>query len=437
MIPHKLPSTPEHTRHLKGAKWARRNLSDAAKNTATVLKAAVLLPPNLHQKITTGTVIWIDPLCGQKRSQARAGHPLQTVAEPDAVEEMAPRDPRDIQFETIVNMFAEPIAFLLLAGRSTEEVAAFDDMRADDQDQYLMEAFVQDIAPTLPDRLLKSGHVLFGGERYTADRFAGKGCFGTVCRYVSDTGKCIAIKAHLNPDFKKAIAELRCHFHAQGRTLASSARGITRLLGALWTERGDLLIVEEYLSGGNYHELNDKLAKAIGKGIVTHPELLAAIHATALRDAAKGLAETNANSVLHKDIKEENLIFEDGKGRVCDFGISRMDPEAFNEDAIGMGHLARAYHPGFDGDLPALFERGSIDNRTPDSLLQEASAFFKENGVGGPHVRAVMAALSEWDGQDDERLTAANKAYLEASDAVKKGDARWRDLKYAYQDNRS
>jgi hypothetical protein len=137
-----IPKKHDHTRNFRGTELAKRRLSDAAKNTVTVLKAAVLLPRHIHQKITTGTVIWIDPFCGQRRHTARAGYLLQTIADARGAEDgtpstdtsdvhpadsakspgpLAPRDERDVRFETIVDMFVKPAAFLLMTGHAEEE----------------------------------------------------------------------------------------------------------------------------------------------------------------------------------------------------------------------------------------------------------------------------------------------------------------------------
>ncbi len=376
--------------------------------------------PKTHQRI--GTVQG----CEFERQAPIASHE-QSLTAPDS---------QDLRFETVVNMFVEPAAFLLMAGRGAEDIAAFDHLPAVDKDRYLKAVFAEHVAPALPDRVLNKEQVLFGGETYTLKRKAGAGAYGAVSLYVSHQGRSLAIKSQKRPDFREAIQELRNHFHAQGRTLTSAVRGITRLLGVIWAE-GELLMVQEYLPGGSYLALNHKLELAIKKGILSNAQLLSAIHATAWRDAAKGLAETNANGVLHDDMHDENLIFEGGKGRVCDFGTSRIGSARFHKDAIALGDLAREKHPGLDRERPAVFAKGAMAHTTPSALLKEARPFFKDNGVGGPHVRAVMSALTEWDGEDDERVIATRDAYVETATAVKRGHVSWRDLKAADPGDRS
>jgi hypothetical protein len=306
------------------------------------------------------------------------------------------------------------------------------------KEQFLEQVFVTHVAPNLPDRVLNDEQIFLGGQTYTLRRTAGVGSFAVLHQYAPDQGRPIAIKAQKKPNFRGAIGELRNHFYAQGRTLNSAARGITPLLGVIWTERG-LLIALEYVSGGTYQQLENKLTQAIRKGLITDAKLLAAIHVTALRDAAKGLAKANANNVLHDDMHRQNLVFKEGKGLVCDFGYSQVFDDAqvnstsFNSDAIRLGFLVRSDHPGFDREPPEVFENHNDVSGSPAALLTDAQIFFKENGAGGPHVRAVIDTLAAWDEEDDARVIAARDAYLEASDAVTSGRATWRDMKSAYR----
>ena len=58
--------------------------------------------------------------------------------------------------------------------------------------------------------------------------------------------------------------------------------------------------------------------------------------------------------------------------------------------------------------------------RTPNDILKDPAArnVFKRDGVGGPLVRAVIAALTELnlaDFRSTGRLTAACQAYLSAA----------------------
>ena len=199
----------------------------------------------------------------------------------------------------------------------------------------------------------------------------------------------------------------------------------------IWTANAEALIVLENMPDGNYYELDEKIRLATELGIITDAGLIDAIHKTVIRDATKALVETNQNSVLHNDMKAENLIFTGGKAKLCDFGVSKTDRENFFDDTIRLGRMAREYMGTYEKPL-AEFVRNNISSKSPERILTDAWRLFKEDGVGNPHVRAVIEALTKLNMKNDDsvrQLIAASDAYLEAADKVKTGEASWKDLK--------
>jgi male germ cell-associated kinase len=42
-----------------------------------------------------------------------------------------------------------------------------------------------------------------------------------------------------------------------------------------------------------------------------------------IRQALQGLAYVHEKGVFHRDMKPENILYEDGKLKICDFGLSK------------------------------------------------------------------------------------------------------------------
>ena len=457
-----------YTREMTPAERSARNLADAGHNVGrTVANAVVMAPRNLVIQTFNldHPIKWIKSrhqqrqdwrsqpdnelgvTYGQELSRRRTvveafELPLSTIEEStSAGHELhismpeAPVAQGDIQFDTIVNMFRDPIAFLVMAGQGVEQALAFEQMRADDRDQYLMKVFAKVIVPALPDQVMSNNSILFHGEIYMRGKFLGHGGYGSVVEYSTGDGKSIAIKSirefRLEFRFRRTIEELRTHFIGQGSTLTPDTRGIVNLLGVIWTECAEMLIVLESMPDGNYYELDEKIKLANRMELISDAGLIEVIHRTVVRDATKALTEVNDNKVRHNDMQEENLLFAGGKAKVCDFGLSRTDIKEFFLDSARLGLMANE-HLGSHEKPVADFVRGDISRKWPKQILTDARRLLKEDGVGGPHVRAVIEALTKLNMKNDDsvrQLIAASDAYLEAADKVKTGEASWKDLK--------
>lgn len=91
----------------------------------------------------------------------------------------------------------------------------------------------------------------------------------------------------------------------------------------------DRVIVMELLAGGT---LADRFADGMS------PESTVA----AVLSAAAGLAQVHAQGILHRDVKPENLMFDDrGRLEVTDFGLAREDQ--LDTTAIGLTHAGHFF----------------------------------------------------------------------------------------------
>lgn len=126
------------------------------------------------------------------------------------------------------------------------------------------------------------------------------------------TGKQVAIKAidktYMKDDFSKKKVFQEVYILKKIRH-----SNIIRLLEVFESPK-HFLMVMEYVGGGDllqYVKQRKKLEEAEGKYI--------------FKQIVFGLAHCHCRSVLHRDIKLDNILMdEEGGVKICDFGVSRM-----------------------------------------------------------------------------------------------------------------
>lgn len=150
-------------------------------------------------------------------------------------------------------------------------------------------------------------------ENYKFVKLLGKGAFGKVILGIHKlTGKQVAIKTidkkHIKDEFsrKKVFQEvyiLKNVRHAN----------VIRLLEVFEGPK-HLLIVMEYAAGGdllNYVKKKGKLEESEARCL--------------FRQIVFGLGHIHSRSVLHRDIKLDNILLDaDGSVKICDFGVSKI-----------------------------------------------------------------------------------------------------------------
>lgn len=97
---------------------------------------------------------------------------------------------------------------------------------------------------------------------------------------------------------------------------------VVKLLG-IEEFRGHACIVMEHVNGGNLRDPADNWSKAFRSG--REQQILEA--EAAIRQICLGLKHIHDKQVIHRDLKLENILYEDGgEGiliKICDFGLSR------------------------------------------------------------------------------------------------------------------
>ena len=150
-------------------------------------------------------------------------------------------------------------------------------------------------------------------DYYKFIKLIGKGAFGTVTLGIHKlTGKQVAIKT-----VEKAVMkdEYQRKKVMQEVFLLKKVRhsNVIRLLEVFESSK-HLLMVMEYAGGGDllqYVKKKKRLEENEAKKI--------------FRQIVYGLAHCHCRSVLHRDIKLDNILIDhEGEIKICDFGVSRI-----------------------------------------------------------------------------------------------------------------
>jgi serine/threonine protein kinase len=155
------------------------------------------------------------------------------------------------------------------------------------------------------------GHTL--NNRYKITTRLGRGAMGTVYRATdTQTGREVALKVISS---ELAIdPEMLERFKREGEALSKLKHpNIVEFMDAFEHEE-HYVIVMEYISGGNLHEL-------INKGV------LSIDHANRIAlELCDALIRSHYLNIVHRDLKPENvLIAEDGTPKLADFGVARLN----------------------------------------------------------------------------------------------------------------
>ncbi len=150
-------------------------------------------------------------------------------------------------------------------------------------------------------------------DYYKFVKLIGKGAFGKVTLGIHKlTGKYVAIKAieksHMQDDFSRRKVFREVYILKKIRHA-----NVIRLLEVFESSK-HLLIVMEYAGGGDllqYIRKKKRLDESEARGL--------------FRQIVYGLGHIHAHSVLHRDIKLDNMLLDTEHGvKICDFGVSKI-----------------------------------------------------------------------------------------------------------------
>lgn len=209
-------------------------------------------------------------------------------------------------------------------------------------------------------------------SRFVRRRPLGAGGFGTVSRaYDLETGQEVALKNLGLATIYDVTARDR-RLDGARREAAMAARiqhpGVGRVYGIFSDPDGETLLVRELVEGPSLRELGP-----------TGPRERLAI----LAQLCQALAAVHAASVVHRDMKPENVILRDGRMPVIiDFGISTAGTERPRSPSFTAGYAAPEQMAGGAVDARAdLFALatiavewflGSLPERAPAGWLAVA-----------------------------------------------------------------
>lgn len=208
----------------------------------------------------------------------------------------------------------------------------------------------QPVAEAAP-HLLDDEHTLEPGTvlgSYTVVREIGRGGMGRV--YLASDGKLgrtVALKA-LAPQLTREPRH-RDRLRREARAAALLTHPGICTVYALEELEGELYIATEFVEG---HTLRDEITEGKRPTLDT-------IIATA-RDLASAIASAHAKGITHRDLKPENVMrTRDGRIKVLDFGLARIDP-----GPGGIAATLTAPLPGGVVGTPAYMSPEQIEGRT-------------------------------------------------------------------------
>jgi len=152
-----------------------------------------------------------------------------------------------------------------------------------------------------------------GLDYYSSVKLIGKGAFGKVILGIHKlTGKYVAIKT-IEKKFMQDELSRRKVFQEVYILKKIRHANVIRLL-EVFEDTEHILIVMEYAAGGDLL----KYVRANGAFNETHAREI-------FRQIVYGLGHIHARSVLHRDIKLDNILIDANGGvKICDFGVSKI-----------------------------------------------------------------------------------------------------------------
>ena len=242
--------------------------------------------------------------------------------------------------------------------------------------------------PVSPEFLALQAQV---AGRYSLDRELGRGGMGIVflAREVA-LDRLVAIK--LLPPSLAQDHRLRERFLREARTAAKLAHPHIVSIHAVESHQALVFFVMEYVAG-----------ESLGERLRTRGALPMAEALRVLQEVSWAIAHAHARDVIHRDIKPDNILLEEGSDRalVTDFGIA-----AFGEGDTPVGAAMGTMHymspeqalgapADARGDVYALGVTAftALAGRRPFEGAEGRALLAQQSGGEAPPIRTLVPAL--------------------------------------------
>lgn len=199
---------------------------------------------------------------------------------------------------------------------------------------------------------LKTGTALKGGE-FIIERVLGLGGFGiTYLAFQTGLNRRVAVKEffmsdHCNRDedtmrvsvptvtIRSQIDRFKSKFVKEAQTIAALNHPNIIKIISVFEENNTAYYVMEYVEGMSLEQMSTQDAPM--------PENEAKVYISQVADALKYL---HSNNILHLDVKPSNILVNNGKAVLIDFGISkRYDSDNGKQTSISPVALSEGYAP--------------------------------------------------------------------------------------------
>jgi predicted Ser/Thr protein kinase len=226
--------------------------------------------------------------------------------------------------------------------------------------------------------------------RYVIEERIGAGGMGVVFSATdSELHRRVAIKLLRRSGLGPMSTAGRERLMREARLLASLSHPNVLTVFDVGTHEGDVFIAMELVDGGSFTSWLRRTSR-------TQDEII-----DRMIEAGRGLAAAHAGGVVHRDIKPDNiLVGSDGRARVTDFGLARIDQDLAQDlDASKAATLSPDLTK--TGALmgtpvymaPEQWNKGVVDPRTDQwafcATLYEVVAGVRPFTVDNPAVRTA------------------------------------------------
>lgn len=182
------------------------------------------------------------------------------------------------------------------------------------------------------------------GNRYRLDDFLGRGAFGEVYRAEAEkSGEIVAVKLLPVEDLDEI--SLTALLNEAKIATAVVHPNVVRVLdvGDSVSNSDEPFIVMEYVPGGT-------LARILKKQRTTQSLIHLSRAQSMMLDMAQGARAIN-EQVVHRDIKPDNILVEDGRLKIGDFGIAKLVAEQTRTHSFkGRQHIWYMAPEGWEGE---------------------------------------------------------------------------------------